>query len=155
MTHARACLLLSFWFLETIARVPYFAYVSMLHLYETIGWWRAPGLRQVTTHALAHEPSRRPSRAASAVACTTPTRRSLSAQVHAAEEWNELHHLLIMEALGGDARWSDRFLGYHAAVLYYWLLVPTYLVSPAVACAPAVRRAQARTPSLRCCVGSF
>jgi len=38
-----------------------------------------------------------------------------------------------MEALGGDARWSDRFLGYHAAVVYYWLLIPTYLFSPAVA----------------------
>ena len=29
-----------FWFLETVARMPYFAYVSSLHLYETLGWWR-------------------------------------------------------------------------------------------------------------------
>ncbi|NJM74141.1 MAG: plastoquinol terminal oxidase, partial [Scytonema sp. RU_4_4] len=29
-----------FWFLETIARVPYFAYLSVLHLYETLGFWR-------------------------------------------------------------------------------------------------------------------
>lgn len=36
-----------FWFLETIARVPYFSYVSMLHLYETFGWWREPELRKV------------------------------------------------------------------------------------------------------------
>lgn len=28
------------WFLETVARVPYFSYISMLHLYESIGWWR-------------------------------------------------------------------------------------------------------------------
>ena len=26
--------------LETIARVPYFAYTSVLHLYETLGWFR-------------------------------------------------------------------------------------------------------------------
>ena len=41
-------------------------------------------------------------------------------QVHFAEEWNELHHLQIMEALGGDLRWGDRFLAEHAAVFYYW-----------------------------------
>ena len=29
-----------FWFLETVARIPYFSYVSMLHLYESFGWWR-------------------------------------------------------------------------------------------------------------------
>jgi len=26
-----------FWFLETIARIPYFSYISMLHLYESFG----------------------------------------------------------------------------------------------------------------------
>lgn len=29
-----------FYVLETVARVPYFAYLSVLHLYETIGLWR-------------------------------------------------------------------------------------------------------------------
>ncbi len=29
-----------FYVLETVARVPYFAYISVLHLYETLGWWR-------------------------------------------------------------------------------------------------------------------
>ena len=28
-----------FWFLENIARMPYFSYVAVLHLYETLGWW--------------------------------------------------------------------------------------------------------------------
>lgn len=36
-----------FWFLEVIARIPYFAYVSMLHLYEPFGWFRAVELRKV------------------------------------------------------------------------------------------------------------
>eukprot|EP01031_Cornospumella_fuschlensis_P044620 gene44620-54565_t len=71
----------------------------MLHLYESLGWWREPQLRNI----------------------------------HNAEEWNELHHLLIMENLGGDKRWSDRLLGYHCAILYYWLLIVTYLFSPRIA----------------------
>lgn len=50
-------------------------------------------------------------------------------QVHFAEEWNELHHLQIMEALGGDRRWVDRFAGEHAAVFYYWVR-PARLVAP-------------------------
>jgi len=88
-----------FWFLETIARIPYFSYVSMLHLYESFGWFRAVELRKV----------------------------------HAAEDWNELHHLLIMESLGGNSKWSDRFLGYHTAFAYYWFLVVVYLGSPRIA----------------------
>jgi hypothetical protein len=49
------------------------------------------------------------------------------------KDWNELHHLLIMESLGGNAEWSDRFLGYHAAFAYYWFLVLVYLGSPRIA----------------------
>ena len=29
-----------FFFLETVARMPYFSYIAMLHLYETLGFWR-------------------------------------------------------------------------------------------------------------------
>ena len=39
--------------------------------------------------------------------------------MHFAEEWNEAHHLLIMESLGGDQAWVDRFIAQHAAVVYY------------------------------------
>ncbi|CAG9467056.1 unnamed protein product [Pedinophyceae sp. YPF-701] len=86
-----------FWFLETVARMPYFAYTSCLHLYESLGWWRAGAeLRRV----------------------------------HNAEEWNELQHLLIMESLGGDKNWIDRFMAQHAAVIYYWILVAMYTLSP-------------------------
>ena len=28
-----------FWMLETLARMPYFSYVSVIHLYETLGLW--------------------------------------------------------------------------------------------------------------------
>lgn len=30
----------------------------------------------------------------------------------------------------GDERWFDRFVAGHAAVVYYWILVVTYMVSP-------------------------
>lgn len=33
-----------FWFLETVARMPYFAYSSCLHLLSTLGWYRSPTL---------------------------------------------------------------------------------------------------------------
>ncbi len=85
-----------FYVLETVARVPYFSYLSVLHLYETLGWWR----------------------------------RVDWLKVHFAESWNELHHLLIMEALGGNSRWIDRFLARHVALLYYWIIVGLYMVSP-------------------------
>jgi ubiquinol oxidase len=62
-----------FYVLETVARVPYFSYLSVLHFYETLGLWR----------------------------------KSDWLKVHFAESWNELHHLLIMEELGGDKMWID------------------------------------------------
>ncbi|EFJ52002.1 hypothetical protein VOLCADRAFT_79367 [Volvox carteri f. nagariensis] len=89
-----------FWVLETVARIPYFAYISILHLYESLGFWRAGAeLRKI----------------------------------HFAEEWNEMHHLQIMESLGGDRAWMDRFIAEHSAVFYYWVLILFYLVSPRMA----------------------
>jgi ubiquinol oxidase len=88
-----------FYALETVARCPYFAFTSVLHLYETLGWWR----------------------------------RSEYLKVHFAESWNELHHLMIMEALGGNERWADRFVAQHAAVGLYWATCAIYLLSPRMA----------------------
>eukprot|EP00966_Prymnesium_polylepis_P078947 1829756-Prymnesium_polylepis.1 len=88
-----------FFFLETVARMPYFSYVSMLHLYETLGFWR---------------------------------RGAETKRIHGDEEYNEYHHLLIMESLGGDQSWAVRFLAQHAAVAYYWLLVVLFMASPSL-----------------------
>ncbi|WP_216595682.1 alternative oxidase [Myxosarcina sp. GI1] len=85
-----------FYVLETIARVPYFSYLSVLHFYETIGFWR----------------------------------RSDWLKVHFAETWNEFHHLLIMESLKGDRYWLDRFIAQHIAIVYYWIVVPLYMLFP-------------------------
>ena len=41
-----------------------------------------------------------------------------------------MHHLQIMEALGGDLRWADRFVAEHAALLYYWVCVALYMAAP-------------------------
>uniref|UniRef100_A0A7C8YPK9 Ubiquinol oxidase n=1 Tax=Opuntia streptacantha TaxID=393608 RepID=A0A7C8YPK9_OPUST len=88
-----------FYVLETVARVPYFAFISVLHLYESFGWWR----------------------------------QSDYLKVHFAESWNEMHHLLIMEELGGNAWWFDRFLAQHIAVFYYFMNVVMYAISPRMA----------------------
>ena len=54
-------------------------------------------------------------------------------QVHFAEEWNELHHLQIMESLGGDQMWWDRFLAQHSAIFYFWVLILFYTFAPRMA----------------------
>jgi len=38
-----------------------------------------------------------------------------------------------MEALGGNGRWRDRFLGYHVAFAYYWAVNALFLFSPRAA----------------------
>lgn len=85
-----------FYALETIARMPYFGYVSVLHLFETLGLWR----------------------------------RANYLKVHFAESWNEMHHLLIMEELGGNDLWKDRFVAQHIAFGYFWLVVGLYIFNP-------------------------
>ncbi|GMH61113.1 hypothetical protein TrLO_g14689 [Triparma laevis f. longispina] len=84
-----------FFVLETVARVPYFAYLSVLHLRETFGD-RSGGERMRT---------------------------------HYAEADNELHHLLIMESLGGNDSAVDRALAQSMAFGYYWYVILVYLLS--------------------------
>lgn len=85
-----------FYVLETVARVPYFSYLSVLHFYETLGLWR----------------------------------KADWLKIHFAETWNELHHLLIMESLGGANFWGDRLLAKTTALIYYWVIAALYVVSP-------------------------
>ena len=86
-----------FWFLETVARMPYFSYVTMLQLYETLGWWEIDGPLKT---------------------------------MHTDEEINETKHLRIMESLGGNLLWWNRFLAIHGAMVYYIVLILFYVVSP-------------------------
>ena len=92
-----------FFVLETVARVPYFAYLSVLHLRETFGEREDPeelSDRMVT---------------------------------HYAEADNELHHLLIMESLGGNSTAIDRHLAHVTSVAYFWYVAAVYLVNPQAA----------------------
>ena len=86
-----------FYVLETVARVPYFAYLSVMHLRETFG-------------------ERDP-------------RDSERMRTHYAEADNELHHLLIMESLGGNSSAVDRTLAQTMAFFYYWYVTAVYAVS--------------------------
>ena len=90
-----------FYVLETVARVPYFAYLSVLHLRETFGV-RDPDM-------------------------------TARMRVHYAEADNELHHLLIMESLGGNSSAVDRTLAQVMAFGYYWYVVGVYSCSPQAA----------------------
>jgi ubiquinol oxidase len=76
-----------FYVLETVARVPYFAYLSVLHLRETFGE-RYPTM-------------------------------SDKMRTHYAQADNELHHLLIMEDLGGNDRVVDRWIAQSTAFVYF------------------------------------
>jgi ubiquinol oxidase len=87
-----------FYVLETVARVPYFAYLSVLHLRETFG---------ERTYSSIQENRLR---------------------THYAEADNELHHLLIMESLGGNHQMLDRILAQSMAFVYYWYVVLVYSI---------------------------
>jgi ubiquinol oxidase len=90
-----------FYVLETVARVPYFAYLSVLHLKETFGE-RYPSMSE-------------------------------RMRTHYAEADNELHHLLIMEELGGNHALPDRILAQSAAFVYYWYVIAIYVINEAAA----------------------
>jgi ubiquinol oxidase len=53
-------------------------------------------------------------------------------RVHFAEEWNEFHHLMIMESLGGDQPYWVRFIAQHSAIAYYIGLTILWAVSPSL-----------------------
>lgn len=89
-----------FWFLESVARMPYFSYVAIIHMYETLGWWELDG-------SLKH--------------------------MHVNEETNETHHLRIMESLGGNISWWNRFIARHGAMAYYGVLLILFMTSPRIA----------------------
>lgn len=83
-----------FYVLETVARVPYFAYLSVMHLRETFG--------------------------------ERYDKMSDRMRTHYAEADNELHHLLIMESLGGNSNVVDRTLAQTMAFFYYWYVIGIY-----------------------------
>jgi ubiquinol oxidase len=90
-----------FWVLEEIARAPYFAFLSVLHLRESMG------LRG-------------------------PEHLYLMKQ-HFEQSVNETSHLEYMESRGGNSYWIDRFVAKHLVLIYYWVNVVYYGVSPRLA----------------------
>ena len=87
-----------FWVLEEIARAPYFAFLSVLHLRESLG------LRGPEHLYLMKE--------------------------HFAQTVNETEHLEYMESRGGNSYWIDRFFARHLVLVYYWINVVYYWLSP-------------------------
>lgn len=96
-----------FYILETVARIPYFAYLSVLHVRETLG---SRGFLDLDM----------PDKEAN-------EKRIEAMRTHYAQADNELHHLLIMEALGGNANGFDRLLAHTLAFGYYWFVMLVYV----------------------------
>ena len=59
--------------------------------------------------------------------------------VHVLLEFIDFRHLLLQE-LGGNAWWFDRFLAQHIAIFYYFMTVFMYALSPRMACKYMVSR---------------
>ena len=49
---------------------------------------------------------------------------------HFEQTVNETEHLEEMERRGGHTAWIDRFFAYHLVLVYYWIMVTYYAVSP-------------------------
>ncbi|KAL3627436.1 Ubiquinol oxidase 4, chloroplastic/chromoplastic [Castilleja foliolosa] len=95
-----------FYVLETIARVPYFAFMSVLHMYESFGWWRRADYLKVHFAESWNE-----------------MHHLLIMEVI----------LLPSRELGGNSWWVDRFLAQHIAAFYYFMTAFMYALSPRMA----------------------
>ena len=137
-----------FYFLETVARMPYFSYITMLHAYETLGWWRrSTQAKRVHfaeeynefNHLLmyVYNPHPHPSSPIIWSSSDCPTlHKLLSLQIHSHSHPHPpttATHTHSMESLGGDQNWRVRFLAQHAAIVYYFVLIALWLTSPSLA----------------------
>jgi hypothetical protein len=98
--------------LETVARIPYFAFISILHMYESLGFWRAAAeLRKIhfaeEWNELHHLQVRGAGAAGGPPAGTLPRTCRCAAQLHRLQE----------RAAGRGRRrrllgcWADRLAG--------------------------------------------
>ena len=67
------------------------------------------------------------------VSCIKPTYHVFILSLAIKSDWNEMHHLLIMESLGGADRWFDRFVAQHIGVGYYLVALGLYFWNPTAA----------------------
>ena len=113
-----------FYVLETVARIPYFAYLSVLHLRETFGdRGGSKGPKKDIDNNQREDNDKDEDEAAYSFSLANHQRIE-TMRTHYAQADNGSHHLLIMEALGGDSiREIDRFLAHTTAFFYYWFVV--------------------------------
>ena len=153
-----------FYVLETIARVPYFCALPrpllaqltarkadepppcarLLPMFPSFPVGAAPvrDARLVAPLRLPEGASRESETAVGtggAIVATRPHACPTHTQVHFSESWNELHHLLIMESLGGNTRW----------VRSGWWSAPLAEVEPDTRPPPSRNRLTGLWPSTR------
>jgi ubiquinol oxidase len=87
--------------------MPYFSYITMLHLYESFGWWRAgacvlcvccvsAGCGPISMPVHECRFAVQPQQPAPPALCLRLCAGAELRKVHFAEEWNELHHLQVL-----------------------------------------------------------
>ncbi|RVW18827.1 Ubiquinol oxidase 4, chloroplastic/chromoplastic [Vitis vinifera] len=112
------------------------SFMSVLHMYESFGWWRRADYLKVhfaeswneMHHLLIMESypqvgSSRPFLASSLYYFPTICYDAVF----------KLHHRILLQELGGNAWWFDRFLAQHIAIFYYFMTVFMYVLSPRMA----------------------
>ena len=110
-----------FYVVQTVARIPYFAYLSVLHLRETYGDRGGSKGEKKDINKNQREVD------LSSSFSLSNHQRIETMRTHYAQADNEFHHLLIMEALGGDSiREIDRILAHTMAFFYYWFVVALF-----------------------------
>ncbi|CAL5411863.1 unnamed protein product [Camellia sinensis] len=96
-----------FFVLETIARVPYFAFISVLHLYESFGWWRRADYLKVHFAESWNEMHH--------LLIMEKAILALWVQVMGQPLCVLYQRDILSQELGGNAWWFDRFLAQHIA----------------------------------------
>jgi len=137
-----------FYVLETIARTPFFAYLSVMHLKETLG-------DRGRLHRASNENQIQLQNPNNGVSYQANLERTDTMRMHYARADNELHHLLVVEELmrGGGSGTNDvniddkggivarvatattttgpgvldRWLARSLSVVQYWLVVAAFL----------------------------
>ena len=118
-----------FYVLETMARVPYFAYLSVMHLRETFGDRGNiddTDVGGITDKDIEDNHSDDESNNDNNNNNNNNTKRITKMRTHYAQADNEFHHLLIMESLGGNTSFVDRSIAHSMAFVYYWYVVAVY-----------------------------
>lgn len=130
--------------------MPFFAYITMLHFYEILGWWRLSADTNQVYFAEWNKCKPRAEMCELSVfgpsLLTTHFRLAITSHHHSSTRPDyghgklvsftsehllsvAVHHLLRMESREVDQLWVDRFLAQHSDIHYFIVLVLLWFVT--------------------------